>query len=802
MNTNKPRTEMGSDGNQQDHRGQVELLAPAGDFETALAAFAAGADAVYCGLSDFSARAFAKNLSTDELKSLVAYARTLAPRRRVYVAFNTLIDEGQLDDAVDRLSMLDEISPDALIVQDLGVARICRGHFPSLELHASTQLAVHNLEGVLALREMGFRRVVLARELSLEEISLIARRCGAMRIAGDGRPEMELECFIHGALCYSISGLCLFGAMEKGRSGNRGACPYCCRQSYPHESGSTSHGERLYPFSMKDLRLGEDVRRLADAGVSSLKIEGRMKSALYVASVTRYYRQILGGGAGEGVTAGDLETVFSRRTTELYFHGRPSRAAGGAYNGDSPIDPTSLGHMGAFVGTVKRVMKDREGRSWLCFRTRRALEKHDGLQFESVDLDGRHLGFGIAEMFAANPHRPVFAADADSDVEILLPELADAERRGDKWAAIRPGDKIFCSMSNSVKRMFPVPSFRPSDCEGVCEIDVEVALRRDGVSCRVTRPLEASASHSIALEPAKTPERTQEGVRKAFAKLGGTDYRLGRLVVDDPDGLFAPMSALNVLRREVVERLDEARSAARRAKVSSALDSIRRLPQLSAENGAVVQRTLKVRVGQKVPQGDWGEIVVAMDLEDSAKSPGFTLPQPAGQTTGQPGGSPSIRLALPVYTAEPDFNRLRTLVKRLVRDGYAKWEASDLATLRLLKSLGIDDITADWTLAALNSPALAELSAAGVRRFVASPENTRGNRLALAESGYRVEFLSQQSTPLFMSLTKPACEDGCVGDGLSVFSRGALWVTTRNSPRTFEVPRGAPSRIDLSWDPD
>ena len=257
-----------------------ELLAPAGNFETALAAFEAGADAVYCGLTEFSARAFADNFSLEDLKNLLRYARSSRnasesrTARKVYVTFNTVIDEDNLEAAIEQLARLDEVRPDALIVQDIGVARICRRHFPGLELHASTQLVAHNLEGVLAMKDLGFRRVVLARELSLEEIASIAKRCG----------DMELEVFIHGALCYSVSGLCLFGAMEKDRSGNRGKCPYCCRQQF----------DSSYPFSMKDLRLGEDVRKLADAGVASLKIEGRMKSALYVASVTKYYRQILG----------------------------------------------------------------------------------------------------------------------------------------------------------------------------------------------------------------------------------------------------------------------------------------------------------------------------------------------------------------------------------------------------------------------------------------------------------------------------------------------------------------------------
>ena len=767
--------------------GRVELLSPAGDFETALAAFAAGADAVYCGLSEFSARAFAKNLSLDELKNLVAYARSQNPPRRVYVTFNTLIDELQLEDAVRAIASLDDIGPDAIIVQDLGVARICRRHFPALELHASTQLVAHNLEGVLALKDLGFRRVVLSRELSLEEISLIARRCGAMKIADDGRPEMELECFIHGALCYSISGLCLFGAMEKGRSGNRGTCPYCCRQAVRQSPGQTTRRVSIsYPFSMKDLRLGDDARKLVEAGVSSLKIEGRMKSALYVASVTCYYRQILGDGGRGRVTEEDLETVFSRRTTKLYFNGRPT----GKNAVDSPIDPTSLGHLGAFVGTVKRVMKDREGRRWLCFHTQRALEKHDGLQFEAVNAEGRHLGLGIAEMYAANPHRPAFAVEAGTDVEILLPEPRD-RGSSDEWSALRPGSGIFCSMSNAVRRMFPVPSFRPSDCEGVCKIDVEVDLRRDGIFCRVASPIAVQMSVALRLEPAKAPERTREGVRRAFEKLGGTDYSLGNLAVNDPEGLFAPMSALNAIRRELVEKLDAARLAANEAKVSAAIDSLYEPPSSAAESAEPPTRTLKVRLGQRIPAGEWDEIIVAIGLD------GF----PDGEVwLADAVPRDRLRLALPVYTAEPDFNRLRTLVKRLAREGFAKWEASDLATLRLVRSVGIDDVTADWTLAAFNSQSLAALSALGVWRFVASPENSRANLRDLSESGYRVEFLAQQSTPLFISLTKPEAAPDALGGGLTYFRSGGLWITTRDTPRTFEVLPACPSRLDLSWD--
>ena len=744
----------------------AELLSPAGDFETALAAFDAGADAVYCGLADFSARAFAKNLSFEDLGHLVRFAH--AKGKKVYVTFNTLVDEIDVEQAVETLSRLEEIGPDALIVQDLGVARLCRRHFPALALHASTQLVAHNLEGVLALKDVGFTRVVLARELSLAEIASISKRCGGL----------ELECFIHGALCYSISGLCLFGAMEKGRSGNRGKCPYCCRMEVTGNGeriprakrvaegdalagvGTGNGGLSIYPFSMKDLRLGEDVRKLVDAGVVSLKIEGRMKSSLYVAAVTKFYRQILDSRGGKGVTLADLETIFSRRTTELYLDGKGK---------ESPIDPESLGHLGAPIGTVKRVTKDREGRRWLRFHTARALEVHDGLQFDTM-ADGRHLGLGIREMRPAISRTPVFEVAAGTDVEIEVPEDFP----------IREGENVYCSMSNAVKRMFPAPSFRPSDYPGSIKIDLEVTIAADSISATANG---VTASIPGTFDSANNPEKTYGAVEKAFSKLGETNYALGKLSLVDPDRRFAPMSVLNDLRRDLVERLDEAREKARRAKVEAALADDELVSGLSA--GRAAAKRLKIRVGQTVPAGEWDEIIVAVTSSTSDVEVGAF-------------DASTTRLALPVYTAEPDFNKLRVLVKRLHREGFEKWEASDLATLRLLKAAGVSDITADWTLYAFNSHALAELSSLGVKRFVASPENVRENLSYLAESGYDIEFLTQQATPLFVSLTKPAAEHA---DGLAIYSRDNLWVTTRPVPRTFDAPAGAPTRIDLSWNP-
>lgn len=714
-----------------------ELLAPAGDFQTALAAFEAGADAVYCGLADFSARAFATNFTFEELENLLAVARR--SEKKVYVTFNTLLDEDLFDGAIETLARLEDLRPDGVIVQDLGVAKLIRDNFPSLALHASTQLVAHNLEGVLALKDLGFVRVVLARELSIEEISSIAKRCGGM----------ELEVFIHGALCYSLSGLCLFGAMEKGRSGNRGKCPYCCRQSY----------DGRYPFSMKDLRVGQDVRKLVEAGVVSLKIEGRMKSPLYVASVTKYYRSIL-DGAKPSVSVSDLETVFSRRTTQLYLNGKPT---------EDVIDPDSLGHLGTPIGVVKKVTRDREGFAWLRFHTSRALEKHDGLQFDAVDENGKHFGMAIREMRQAISRRLVFEVNAGVDVEILLDETIERE--------LKPGMKIYCSMSNAVKRRFPTPSYRPSDYPGILGLDVIVTISKDKVTARDDGFGGSEVSIEGRFEPAKNPDKTRDAAQRAFSKLGGTRCSLRALRVEDPERLFVPTSVLNDLRRDLVEKLDALRENAIHGKIERA-----QLEDFGGAAECVSKKRVKVRLDQPVPPGAWDEVIVVVEPSFSNFSNFADLP--------------NLRLALPVYTSEPAFNKLRSLVKRLVREGYAKWECADLSTLRLLKQVGVTDITADWTLYAFNQRALAELSALGVKRFVASPENSRENLQYLAESGYDVEFLVQQSTPLFMSLTKP------VGDtaGLQVYERSGLWVTIKPAPRTFELPEGVSTRLDVSYD--
>ena len=277
----------------------MELLAPAGSKESLVAAVEAGADAVYAGLQDFNARRKARNFSVRDIEVMADYLHRKG--RKIYLTFNTLLKEGELASAFQLLNTIAALKIDGLIVQDLGLAWMARKYFPHLELHGSTQMAVHNSEGVRFLERQGFTRVILARELSLQEIRAVREATA-----------LELEVFVHGALCYSMSGLCLASSLLGGHSGNRGLCTQPCRRLVEKE------GRKGFFFSTRDLEALALLKELRQAGVKSLKIEGRMKSAEYVSAVVSAYRKALDEPDGHIPPCED----YSRDKTAYYLMGR------------------------------------------------------------------------------------------------------------------------------------------------------------------------------------------------------------------------------------------------------------------------------------------------------------------------------------------------------------------------------------------------------------------------------------------------------------------------------------------------
>lgn len=314
---------------------RIELLAPAGSPEALDAAIGEGADAVYLGLRDFNARARAKNFAYRQFECAVD--RLHAMGRKVYVTLNTVIEEHETSRLYNFLKYLSAVKPDGLIVQDMGVAAMANAYFPSLRLHCSTQMNVSSSEGVNFWSRQNFRRVVISRELDLQQIKEIRRNTSA-----------QLEVFCHGALCVSLSGACLFSSYFGGKSANRGRCTQACRRLYANVANPT---DKKFFFSLNDLQLINYVPELENAGINSLKIEGRMKSHQYIASVVRAYRTMIDEypndrDAAFQKAAAILQNDFARNKTEFLFIDREN------YN---IISPEKSGQTGIALGSVQSV---------------------------------------------------------------------------------------------------------------------------------------------------------------------------------------------------------------------------------------------------------------------------------------------------------------------------------------------------------------------------------------------------------------------------------------------------------------
>ena len=681
-----------------------ELLAPAGNPAAAWAALEYGADAVYAGLPRFSARAEAGNFEAETLNEMIGYAHNLG--RRVYITFNTLVQQRELGEALEALALICDLNADGVIVQDLGVARMVRQNFLQLRLHASTQLAAHNLAGAQQLASLGFKRVVLARELGIDAIRRICANGG-----------VEIETFIHGALCYSYSGLCLFSSHLLGRSGNRGRCAYCCRQ--PFESG----GKENLPFSMKDFTAAKHLSELLAAGVASLKIEGRMKSPAYVAAVSDFYRRMLDGkldAKKRKTLLSDIQTIFGRPSTELYLT-RPDT---------NPIESVNAGHHGALIGTVGKIMPG----GWLIFRSSRSLWKHDGLKIETPG-DTFAYGFAANDLrLASDPEsKRRFELPADADVAVKLPPNAPR---------IAKGMSIYCSISQEVRHRYKFSAPRPGQFRQRHPVDVTVFQTLEKIRfIAAANGVQSELLLDGPFEAAKNLEKAEAAVRKCFDKLGDTDWQLKQLTLNG-DPVFVPMSILNDARRRLMEQLSKHWKKTRKSFGRlEACSTYRRLPACSES----VFWSVKARGFLALENID--EFVLEIDParpEEIEKALAFY--------------GDRLRLALPVIIREEDAGTYESFLSK-----HWKWEAANIGALKLLREQ--KDVSADWSLYTLNEQAALEWKEQGVQQFVLSPEDDSRNLIALIEQlGSAAVVPIYQHTPLMISAARPDAADSELTD--------------------------------------
>ena len=496
----------------------TELAIPAGSLQCALYAFKGGADAVYFGLKNFSARKGAVNFSFEDVRKINAYC--LAENRKLYVTLNTLVSDSEMKEVIPLLRQLEYLQPDGVIVQDLGIAKVMREHFPSLPLHGSTQLAVHTIDGVKQLQQLGFSRVVLSRELSFEEIREIREAC----------PEVELKVFIHGALCYGFSGLCMASQFITGdghctdsacRSANRGSCAQICRTWFHCNETDTDS----WLFSMKDLCLGEKVRQFSEIGIDSLKVEGRMKGPDYAYWCARYYRLILDGHdetEQEVQWAKEaMQISFSRDTTDYFFNTGKAGSTGSS-NMVCAEDP---GHKGVQAGTIDKVLPNGKA----VVRFTRPVAIRDGLKVQGVGFSLRTIEGGKSFI------------SGNEVATINFPSSEFEKRPGF-------GTPVYCVSRHNLNMGLlneNIPLYKKP-------VALDIGITESGIKI-------GDRTFPAGIQQAKSQSDIEQIFTKVFEASDKSLFTLGKLSVENNSGFdspFIPMSALKQIRRAYYENLD------------------------------------------------------------------------------------------------------------------------------------------------------------------------------------------------------------------------------------------------------
>ena len=500
----------------------VELLAPVGSFEALKAAVQNGANAVYLGGKDFGARASANNFDRDELKEAVKYAHIRGVQ--VFVTTNTLRKENEIEDFLEYAKFLYDIDVDAIILQDIGMARLIKRELPDFELHASTQMVAHSLEDVKYLESVGFDRVVLAREVTVEEIKYICDNCKA-----------DIEVFVHGALCVCYSGQCLMSSMIGNRSGNRGRCAQPCRQRYELidvYTGEVVNSNGDYLLSPRDLNAIEEIDKVIDAGVHSLKIEGRMKRPEYVATVIDGYRKTIDEYLATNKlnvsdeTINDLYTIFNRKFTKGLLLGDV---------GKDMMNSQLPNNQGLYVGTVVDYNKKAKR---LKIKLANTLKKGDGI----------NLGGGTIGRIIKNGNIETIGYKGET---IELDFVGEA----------RKGQIVFKTSDSEL--MDRVQATFTQDKEFVKNIiDAKITIKlgqKPILTLKDRHSNEATIEGDKIVEEAMKVALSKEKVETQLRKLGNTPYELDSLEIELDDNVSLPISLLNQMRRDCIELLDKER---------------------------------------------------------------------------------------------------------------------------------------------------------------------------------------------------------------------------------------------------
>lgn len=489
-----------------------ELLSPAGSIETFYAAIANGCDAIYLGLDKFSARAYAENFTIDNLKELINFAHLR--NVKIYITMNTIIYNNELEEVYKTIDELANINVDALIVQDLAILSYVKNKYKSLEIHASTQMGIDDLDGAKLLKELGVSQIVFARETSLNTLKTIKKSLN-----------IKAETFIHGALCVAYSGNCLMSSMIGDRSGNRGRCAGCCRQIYSlYDKDNSTPIKTGYLLSMKDLNTSEHIKDMSF--IDSFKIEGRMKETNYVANVTNTYRKLMDN---ELSSVESLNKVFNRSYTKGFLLNESSE------NITNIIKPNNMGYL---IGEVVRVDKEA-----IYIKLFKPLHKGDQICIESSTI-GKEISIPILKLFDG-----AFKACEEAN----------------KMAVVFSKEKI--NIKAKVYITKDIHFIKESDHELLNREYKRLGLNIE-FSAKIDKPIflkisfenyTAYVRSSFLVEKAINSKTTKDNIYTQLNKLNDTPYKIDHITINVDDNIFIPLKSINELRRQAIDELNKKR---------------------------------------------------------------------------------------------------------------------------------------------------------------------------------------------------------------------------------------------------
>lgn len=701
-----------------------------------------GADAVYAGLQEFSARAKAKNFSLQQIERMIAYSHGLG--RKVYVTINTLIKEDELPRLIDVLAALEEMRVDGVILQDMATARLIRNYFPGIPLHASTQMTIHNSLGVRQLEKLGFQRVVLARELHLDEITTIIKSTTA-----------EIECFIHGALCFSFSGQCYFSSFLGGHSGNRGRCAQPCRRQY------TYRGKEGYYFSTNDFSSIDLIPQLVEAGVASLKIEGRMKSAEYVASVVGAYRLVLDAPERQRIEA----VGAAKELLKLSFGRVPTKGFLASHQPTDIATPSLKGATGRFLGTIKSIHGNR-----ICFESKDRLHVGDRIRVQpKTDMAGR--AFTIKELYLAK--QQVKVARERSVVTTPSP------------FPFKVGDTVFKVSSETAFTMSENACLKKLESIKTDRLPCDLHLSFAGTSLTIAAVIAGQHLHRHfelgPLEAARTTDM-EAVLAGQFSKTGDTSFTLRSLKAPDFPAVLIPAALLKETRREFYRWLaaqvsGQVKENLRSHRQSALAALVGYQPVKAGPREELAVRLEHIRDYHLLHQNNIDVIMLPVSRAN--------LHQVTLFARKLKGREQQVIWQLPFIIFEAELSFFADAIQTLLQVGFRRFEATNLAHFAMLSDLDVE-ISTDYRLFSLNSQALMAWQEMGAAAATLYMEDDAANmaQLLAANVDIKRRIITYGGVPAITSKIRikdvrndvPVLSDR--NDGYRVTTRDGLTIIT------------------------